>query len=78
MSRATQKRLRRWKLDKKRLVKRLDEALTALAQLNEYRQYMDWPEESEAVREQIGPKVSDSFFMLKEALSIVENSKSQE
>ena len=78
MSRATQKRLRRWKLDKKRLVKRLDEALTALAQLNEYRQYMDRPEELEAVRERIGPKVSDSFFMLKEALSIVENSKSQE
>jgi len=74
----TQKRLRRWKMDKKKLVKRLDEALTALARLNEYRQYMDWPEELEAVKERIGSKVSDSFFKLKEALSIVENAKSQD
>jgi hypothetical protein len=29
----------------------------------------------EAVRERIGPKVSESFFMLKKALSIVENSR---
>jgi len=75
-AKTTQKRLRRWKIDNKKLVKRLDEALTALSRLNEYRQYMDWPEELEAVWERIGSKVSDSFFTLKEVLSIVENSKS--